>query len=381
MTNAEWARGGSEYHRVHEKFAKRAVYNFGAGPAMLPREVLQRARDELLDWRGTGVSVMELSHRSDEYMAIAERTECDLRALLDIPSSYKVLFLQGGASSQFAMVPLNLGHDKGSADYVHTGIWSGKAIAEGRRFCRVNVAATSEPVGFTTIPKREKWALDTNAAYFHYTSNETIQGVQFHEIPNVDAVPLVADMTSDILSRPIDVSRFGIIYASAQKNIGPAGLTVVIIRADLIGTAPMGVPRLYQFDTYAKHGSMYNTPPTFSWYMAGLVLEWLKSKGGLSAFGEYNRRKADKLYRAVDDSSLYTNAVDPAYRSWMNVPFRLDDEKLERLFLAEANSEGLFALRGHRSVGGIRASIYNAMPEEGVDALVAFMAEFERRHG
>ncbi|MCI0400147.1 MAG: 3-phosphoserine/phosphohydroxythreonine transaminase [Gammaproteobacteria bacterium] len=359
----------------------KAVYNYGAGPAMLPKEVMQRASDELLDWQETGISVMELSHRSEEFMAIAERTEIDLRDLLGIPSDYQVLFLQGGASSQFAMVPLNLMQDEAAADYIHTGTWSGKAIAEGSRFCRVNVAATAEPGGFTTIPMWSEWVLDTDAAYVHYTSNETIQGVQFHWVPEVGEVPLVVDMTSDILSRPVDISRFGVIYASAQKNLGPAGLTVVILRSDLIGSARAGTPCLYQYETHARHGSMYNTPPTFSWYMAGLVLTWLKDKGGLAVMAGCNQRKADKLYRAIDASNLYTNAVDPACRSWSNIPFRLVDEKSERLFLIEANAEGLVALRGHRSVGGIRASIYNAMPEEGVDVLVEFMAEFERRHG
>ncbi len=357
------------------------VYNFSAGPAMLPEEVLRQARDEMLDWHGTGMSVMEMSHRGKQFMSIARQAEADLRELMAIPENYRVLFLQGGASLQFAMVPLNLMRGPGKADYVLTGSWSKKAIAEGKRFGAVSIAASSEETGFTRIPPQQAWQLDPEAAYVHYTPNETIQGVEFHWIPETGEVPLVADMSSTILSRPIDVSRFGVIYAGAQKNIGPAGLTIVIVREDLIGHAQAGTPTLLDYATHAEAGSMYNTPPTYAWYLAGLVFQWLKRQGGLAAMGERNRRKAEKLYGAIDGSDFYANPVNPADRSWMNVPFTLADPALDPLFLKEAEAEGLTTLKGHRSVGGMRASIYNAMPEEGVDALVQFMAEFERRHG
>ena len=357
------------------------VYNFSAGPAMLPEAVLRRAREELLDWQGSGMSVMEMSHRGKEFMSIARQAEADLRELMGIPENYRVLFLQGGASLQFAMVPLNLMRGPGKADYVLTGSWSKKAIAEGKRFGAVNIAASTEESGFTTVPPQETWQLDPEAAYVHYTPNETIQGVEFHWIPDTGDVPLVADMSSTILSRPIDVSRFGLIYAGAQKNAGPAGLTLVIVREDLIGHAQAGTPTLLDYATHAEAGSMYNTPPTYAWYIAGLVFQWIKEQGGLAAMGERNKRKADKLYAAIDASDFYANPVDPAARSWMNVPFTLADPALDPVFLEEAAAEGLVTLKGHRSVGGMRASIYNAMPEEGVDALVQFMAEFERRHG
>jgi len=357
------------------------VYNFSAGPAMLPEEVLQRAREELLDWRGSGMSVMEMSHRGEHFMSIARQAEADLRELLAIPDGYHVLFLQGGASLQFAMVPLNLMRGPGKADYVLTGSWSKKAIAEGKRFGAVSIAASSEESRFTTIPPQAEWALDPEAAYVHYTPNETIQGVEFPWIPETGEVPLVADMSSTLLSRPIDVSRFGLIYAGAQKNIGPAGLTIVIVREDLVGHAQAGTPTMLDYATHVEAGSMYNTPPTFAWYMAGLVFQWIKEQGGLAAMAERNRRKADKLYAAIDASDFYANPVDPACRSWMNVPFTLADPALDPVFLEEAAQAGLVSLKGHRSVGGMRASIYNAMPEEGVDALVDFMADFERRHG
>ncbi len=357
------------------------VYNFSAGPAMLPEEVLRRAREEMLDWHGSGMSVMEMSHRGKEFMSIARQAEADLRELMGIPENYRVLFLQGGASLQFAMVPLNLMRGPGKADYVLTGSWSKKALAEGKRFGAVSIAASTEESGFTAVPPQETWALDPEAAYVHYTPNETIQGVEFHWIPDTGDVPLVADMSSTILSRPIDVSRFGVIYAGAQKNAGPAGLTLVIVREDLIGHAQAGTPTLLDYATHAEADSMYNTPPTYAWYIAGLVFQWIKEQGGLAAMGERNKRKADKLYAAIDASDFYANPVDPAARSWMNVPFTLADPTLDPVFLEEAAAEGLVTLKGHRSVGGMRASIYNAMPEEGVDALVQFMAEFERRHG
>ncbi|HHJ14887.1 MAG TPA: 3-phosphoserine/phosphohydroxythreonine transaminase [Gammaproteobacteria bacterium] len=357
------------------------VYNFSAGPAMLPAAVLERAREEMTDWHGSGMSVMEMSHRGKEFMSIAEKAEADLRELMKIPDNYRVLFLQGGASSQFAMVPVNLLRGKHKADYIWTGAWGKKAIAEAKRYCEVNVAASSEAEHFTTIPDRAGWALDPDAAYVHYTPNETIGGVEFHWIPGTGTVPLVADMSSTILSRPLDVSKFGVIYAGAQKNIGPAGLTLVIVRDELIGEPVPGQPVMFDYATHASNGSMYNTPPTYAWYLAGLVFEWLKQQGGLEAVSVVNHRKASKLYQAIDSSDFYANPVDPDCRSWMNVPFTLADPALDKTFLAEAAEAGLVTLKGHRSVGGMRASIYNAMPEEGVDALVAFMAEFERRHG
>jgi len=348
---------------------------------MLPQEVIDTAASELTDWHGSGMSVMEMSHRGKEFMAIAEKAETDLRELMSIPDNYKVLFLQGGASSQFAMVPMNLLRGREAADYINTGTWSKKAIAEANRFCDVNVAATSEASNFTTVTPEDEWSLTPDAAYVHYTPNETIQGVEFHTIPDVGTIPLVADMSSTILSRPVDVSRYGCIYAGSQKNIGPAGLTIIIIREDLMGEELPGTPTMFNYATHAKAGSMYNTPPTYSWYIAGLVFEWIKQKGGLKAMAGINKRKADKLYTAIDNSAFYSTPVDPAYRSWMNVPFILANPDLDGTFLDEAKREGLVTLKGHRSVGGMRASIYNAMPEAGVDALISFMKTFEKDHG
>lgn len=357
------------------------TYNFSAGPAVLPKAVLQQARDELLDWHDCGMSVMEMSHRGKQFMDIAARAETDLRELMKIPANYKVLFLQGGASSQFAMAPINLLRGKSGADYVWTGAWGKKAIAEGKRYAQVNVAASSEADGFNSIPDRAGWQLDSNAAYVHYTPNETIGGVEFHWIPDVGDAPLVADMSSNILSRPVDVSRFGVIYAGAQKNIGPAGLTVVIVREDLIGQPLAGQPVMFDYAIHADNDSMYNTPPTYSWYLAGLVFQWLKDNGGLEGISVVNHRKARLLYDAIDTSGFYRNPVDLDCRSWMNVPFTLADPGLDGTFLEEAGKAGLVSLKGHRSVGGMRASIYNAMPEAGVQALVDFMADFERRRG
>lgn len=357
------------------------IYNFSAGPAMLPAEVLQQAREELIDWRGSGMSVMEMSHRGRHFMSIAEQAEADLRELLAIPADYRVLFLQGGASSQFAMVPMNLLRGKKGADYIKTGAWSKKAIAEAERYCSVNVAASSEASNFTTIPDPASWTLDPHAAYVHFTPNETIGGVEFHTVPDTGAVPLVADMSSTILSRPLDVARYGLIYAGAQKNIGPAGLTVVIVNNDLLGDALAGTPSMFNYKTHADSGSMYNTPPTYGWYLAGLVFQWLKRQGGLSAMAEINQRKAGRLYAAIDASDFYRSPVEVACRSWMNVPFTLADDGLDGKFLEQAEAAGLLNLKGHRSVGGMRASIYNAMPEVGVDALIGFMAEFERTNG
>jgi phosphoserine aminotransferase len=357
------------------------VFNFSAGPAALPQEVLEQAQAEMMDWHGAGMSVMEMSHRGKEFMSIAEQAEADLREVMAIPDNYKVLFLQGGASSQFAMVPLNLMGDKNKADYYCTGSWSKKAIAEARRFGEVNVVADTSDSKFTTVPAEGSVQFSADAAYVHYTPNETIEGVEFPYVPDTGDVPLVADMSSTILSRPIDVSRFGIIYAGAQKNIGPAGLTVVIVREDLIGNVKDGVPVMFDYATHAKSDSMYNTPPTYGWYLAGLVFAWIKQKGGLAGIAEINERKAAKLYAAIDDSDFYKNPVDVDCRSWMNVPFTLADAELDSVFLAGAKEAGLVTLKGHRSVGGMRASIYNAMPEAGVEALIAFMAEFEKQHG
>ena len=356
------------------------VYNFGAGPAMLPREIMQLARAEFLDWHGTGMSLMEMSHRSDEFMSIAKQAEADFREILDIPDNYKVLFLQGGASSQFAMVPLNLLADKNTADYFHTGIWSGKAVKEAERFCKVNVIA-EEDGQVMSIPEQKAWSLNPDAAYVYYTDNETISGVEFPSIPEVGDVPLVADMTSNLLSRPLDVSRYGVIFAGAQKNIGPSGLVIVIVREDLIGHAPKHIPSMYDYAVQVKNDSMINTPPTFSWYMSGLVLKWVKQQGGLKAMEKLSHIRSGKLYQAIDESDFYHNPVDPRYRSNMNVTFTLFDDSLDEKFVSEAKDHGLVALKGHRSVGGMRASMYNAMPEEGVDALIAFMQEFERSNG
>lgn len=360
--------------------SKRA-YNFCAGPAALPEAVLQRAQAELLDWQGKGLSVMEMSHRSDDYMAIAAKAEQDLRDLLSIPSDYKVLFLQGGASQQFAEIPLNLLPEDGVADYIDTGIWSKKSIEEARRYGAINVAASAKPYDYFAIPGQNEWQLSNRAAYLHYTPNETIGGLEFDWIPEVGDVPLVADMSSDILSRPIDVSKFGLIYAGAQKNIGPSGLVVTIVREDLLGRARSICPTMLNYKVAADNGSMYNTPATFSWYLSGLVFEWLKEQGGVEAMERRNRAKKELLYGVIDGSELYSNPIALNARSWMNVPFRLVDERLDKPFLAGAEARNLLNLKGHRSVGGMRASIYNAVGLDAVEALVAYMAEFEREHG
>ncbi len=357
------------------------VFNFSAGPAALPEAVLEQAQAELLDYRGTGMSVMEMSHRSGAFVEIAEQAEADLIELLAIPDEYQVLFLQGGATTQFAMVPLNLLDGAVRADYVNTGSWSSKAIAEAQRFCDVNVAASSGNSNFDRVPDPADWVLSSDAAYLHICSNETIGGVQFHELPERSDCPLVADMSSDILSRPIDVSCFGLIYAGAQKNIGPAGLTVVIVRRDLLGRAGAGVPSMLDYAVHAKADSMSNTPPTFAWYLAGLVFRWLKAEGGLEAMAQNNARKANKLYDAIDNSNFYRSPVAVDSRSWMNVPFTLPDPELDSAFLAGAEAAGLTNLKGHRSVGGMRASIYNAVPEAAVDALIEFMSGFENEQG
>jgi phosphoserine aminotransferase len=357
------------------------VFNFSAGPAALPTEVLEKASREMLDYGGTGMSVMEMSHRSRAFIDIAERAEADFIELLNIPEDYKVLFLQGGATTQFAMVPMNLLDGAVRADYVNTGSWSVKAIKEAGRFCDVNVAASSEATGFDRVPAFSDWALSSDAAYLHLCSNETIGGVQYHELPEGIDCPLVADMSSDILSRPIDVSRYGLIYAGAQKNIGPAGLTVVIIRRDLLGKAGPGVPSMLDYAVHADADSMSNTPPTYAWYLAGLVFEWLKRQGGLATIAEVNQRKATRLYGAIDSSNFYSSPVAIENRSWMNVAFTLPDPEMDGRFLDRAESLGLTNLKGHRSVGGMRASIYNAVEEAAVDALVEFMVEFENDEG
>jgi phosphoserine aminotransferase len=358
------------------------VFNFSSGPAVLPEPVLRQAREEMLDWHGSGMSVMEMSHRGKEFTAVAAEAEADLRELMKIPANYKVLFLQGGATVQFAAIPMNLLRGKDRADYVNTGTWSTKAIEAASKFCKVNVVASTEAGKFRDVPAQSEWKLDPGAAYVHYTTNETIGGVQYHWLPEVGDVPLVADMSSDILSRPIDVSKYGLIYAGAQKNIGPAGLVIVIVREDLLGQALPQTPVVFDYGVQAAADSMYNTPPTYSWYLAGLVFKWLKGIGGPEAMAEINGRKAGKLYAAIDGSGgFYTNPIAPGARSWMNIPFLLPTPELEKPFLEQAAREGMVALAGHRSVGGLRASIYNAMPEEGVDRLVAFMAEFARRNG
>ncbi|MCW5620952.1 MAG: 3-phosphoserine/phosphohydroxythreonine transaminase [Burkholderiales bacterium] len=357
------------------------VYNFSAGPAMLPEEVLRTAQDEMLDWHGSGMSVMEMSHRSKEFIGIADAAEADLRELLAIPADYRVLFLQGGASLQFAMVPLNLLRGRARADYVHTGEWAKKAIAEARKFCEVNVAASSQDRSFTYAPPQSDWKLSADAAYVHYTGNETIGGVEFHWIPETGSVPLVCDLSSSLLSRPLDVKRFGLIYAGAQKNIGPAGLTIVIVHEDLLGQVAPGTPSMLDYKVQADNGSMYNTPPTYALYMAGLVFQWLKQRGGLAAMEKTNIAKSQLLYDLIDAGGFYRSPVARSDRSRMNVPFTLPSEELDEPFLKAAKQHGLLQLKGHRSVGGMRASIYNAMPLEGVRTLVEFMREFERKHG
>jgi phosphoserine aminotransferase len=356
------------------------VFNFSAGPAAIPLAVLERARDELVDWQGSGMSVMEMSHRGKEFMGIAERAEADLSRLLGIPEGYRVLFLQGGATAQFSAAPLNFAGPGDKADYVVTGAWSKKALAEGRRLLDARVAADSASNNHTEIPDPAGWELSQDAAYLHYAPNETIGGVEFHFIPEVNA-PLVADMSSTLLSRPLDVSRFGMIYAGAQKNIGPAGLVIVIVREEMLGRAREGTPVILDYRQHAENGSMYNTPPTWAWYIAGLVFEWMLEQGGLKEMERRNRRKAETLYGAIDESAFYANPVAKHCRSWMNVPFTLADPALDARFLEGAKAAGLMTLKGHRSVGGMRASLYNAMPQEGVDALVAFMREFERKYG
>jgi phosphoserine aminotransferase len=357
------------------------VYNFSAGPAVLPQAVLRQVQSELIDWHGGGMSVMEMSHRGKEFMAIAEQAHADLRELLAVPANYKVLFLQGGATTQFAMIPMNLLRGRAKADYVHTGEWAKKAIAEAKKYCSVNIAASAEDRNFTYAPVQSSWRLSSDAAYVHYTGNETIGGVEFHWVPQTGDVPLICDLSSSLLSRPLDVSRFGLIYAGAQKNIGPAGLTIVIVREDLIGAAAPITPSMLDYKVQADNDSMYNTPPTFAVYVAGLVFRWLKGQGGLAQMEKINVAKAALLYELLDAGGLYRSPVAQPDRSRMNVPFTLADAALDAPFLRAAEQRGLLQLKGHRSVGGMRASLYNAMPLEGVRTLVDFMREFEREHG
>ncbi len=353
------------------------VYNFSAGPAALPLEVLEIIKEDIPDWQGTGMSVMEISHRSKEFVELAARSEANLRQLLAVPDDYAVLFPQGGATLQMAMAPMNLAKQRQAADYVVTGSWGKKAAGEAAKFCDANVAADASDRNFTYIPDEAGWQRSDNAAFLHYTPNETIAGVEFHFVPGGDA-PLVADMSSTILSRPIDVSKFGVIYAGAQKNIGPAGITLVIVRKDLLDRAPQNIAHLMTWRSYAESDSMTNTPPTFAWYVADQVFQYLLRQGGLDAIGKVNKRKADKLYAAIDASDFYSNPVREDCRSWMNVPFILADDSLDQKFLADSHAAGLTNLKGHRSVGGMRASIYNAVTEDAVDALIDFMKEFER---
>jgi len=357
------------------------VYNFGPGPAVMPKEVLETAQHELLDWKGTGISVMEASHRSKEFMAMAEESETDLREILGIPDNYKVLFLQGGATTQFAMVPMNLLKAGKVADYILTGGWSVKASKEAMRLGDVNIAATSEEQNFMTIPDRNSWQLSDDAAYVYYCSNETIGGVEFQSTIDVDDIPVVCDMTSHALSRPMNVSKYGILIAGSQKNIGPAGMTIVIIRDDLMGEESKELPTLMDYAHMTATQSMSNTPSTFSWYMAGLIFKWIKKQGGLEAMEQNAITRSGKLYQAIDASDFYTNLIDVRYRSRMNVTFTLTDTSLESEFLKGSEDAGLAALKGHRSVGGMRASIYNAMPLAGVDALIEFAQDFEKQNG
>jgi phosphoserine aminotransferase len=356
------------------------VFNFSAGPAALPETVLRQAADEMLDWQGSGMSVMEMSHRGKEFIAIHAEAEALLRELLAIPANYKVLFMQGGAIGENAIVPMNMLRGKAGADYIDTGEWSKKSIKEAGKYGKINVAASAKDTGYTSIPKRDTWKLDPNAAYVHICSNETIGGVEYHFTPDVGAVPLVADMSSNILSRPVDVARFGLIYGGAQKNIGPAGLTIVIVREDLLGQAHPLTPDAFNYKLQAEADSMLNTPPTYAIYIAGLVFRWIKAQGGLAAMETHNRGKAALIYDFLETTSFYASPVAKDCRSLMNVPFKLKDEKLDEAFLKGAQARGMVQLKGHRSVGGMRASIYNAMPIEGVKALVAYMKEFEAQH-
>jgi phosphoserine aminotransferase len=358
------------------------VWNFSAGPAALPQAVLERAQRELLDWNGSGASVMELSHRGKLFIGLAAQAEADLRELLAIPADYAVLFLQGGATQHFAQIPMNLAVEGDSADYIVNGHWGEKAASEAASYVRVNIAASSKADHYLRLPARDSWQLDPRAAYVHYTPNETIHGVEFHDIPDVGQTPLVADMSSNILSEPMDISRFGLIYAGAQKNIGPSGLMLMIVRRDLLQRPTRPMARIFRYAEHAANDSMLNTPNTWGWYLAGLTFQWLKQQGGLVAMAARNRTKAELLYRTIDESGgYYRNPIDHTARSRMNVPFTLHDAALDSVFLQESEAAGLLALKGHKALGGMRASLYNAVPPEAVEALVAFMRDFAARHG
>jgi len=359
-----------------------AIFNFSAGPAMLPDMVLEQAQRELLNWKNSGISVMEFSHRSPEFLEVARQSEQDLRELLSIPDNYAVLFMHGGAQTQFSAVPMNLLAGHKTAAYVQTGVWGQLAIEEAKRFCEVNVVANAQHEDYTTIPKPASWADFSDAAYLYYVDNETVNGLEFDYVPQTGDVPLVADMSSSLLTKPIDVTQYGLIYACSQKNLGPAGVTVVIVRKDLLKHEPLAhTPKMLRYALHDESGSMVNTPTTFSWYMAGLVFKWVKLQGGVAKMDERNRRKSAKLYAFIDNSDFYINSVESQYRSRMNVIFRLKDESKDELFLTKASDAGLKHLKGHRLTGGMRASIYNAMPEEAVDALIQFMSDFEKQHG
>jgi phosphoserine aminotransferase len=357
------------------------AHNFSAGPGALPEPVLRRVQEELLEWRTARASVMEISHRDKVFVDLAEKAEADLREIFGVPANYKVLFLQGGATTQFALLPMNLAAPGQAADYVVTGAWGEKAAKEAKTLCSVKIAASSEAQNFTTVPDVASWQLSDDAAFLHVTPNETIHGVEFYDLPAASA-PVVADVSSTILSRPLDVSKYGVLYAGAQKNIGPSGITVMIVREDLLARQPRPLPQILNYKAHADNGSMLNTPPTFAWYVSALVFEWIKSEGGLAAIGARNQRKAQALYAAIDGSGgFYANKVDPRYRSWMNVPFVLPNAELDSPFLKGAEAAGLLGLKGHRAVGGMRASIYNATGEDAVAALIEYMGEFQRKHG
>ncbi|MEO7936471.1 MAG: 3-phosphoserine/phosphohydroxythreonine transaminase [Dokdonella sp.] len=357
------------------------AYNFSAGPAALPDEVLIQAREEMLEWGGARASVMEISHRGRDFMALAEESEQDLRELMGIPTNYRVLFLQGGATQHFAQIPMNFARPDQAADYVVTGAWGEKAVREAKPYVQARVSASSLDSHYTRIPPRGEWNLDPTAAYLHYTPNETIHGVEFQDVPDVGGVPLIADMSSDILSRPLDVSRFGMIYAGAQKNIGASGLVILIIRDDLLERCPNTIAKIFNYAEHAANHSLLNTPNTYGWYLSSLVFKWLKAQGGLAAMGERNRIKAELIYSAIDNSGFYTNPVSANARSWMNVPFFLPRDELNPLFLEEADANNLLGLKGHKLLGGMRASIYNAVSMSAVEVLVDFMRDFARRHG
>ncbi len=357
------------------------AFNFSAGPGALPEPVLQQAQSEMLEWQGARASVMEISHRDKLFVQLAERAEASLREILSIPANYKVLFLQGGATTQFALLPMNFAAADQPADYVLTGHWGEKAQKEAKSVCVSRIAASAEASNYTTVTPVDEWALSDNAAYLHVTPNETIHGVEFYDLP-ASSAPVIADVSSTLLSRTLDVSRYGVLYAGAQKNIGPSGITVLIVRDDLLERKPRSVPQILSYKAHAENGSMLNTPPTFAWYISALVFDWVKAEGGLGAIGARNERKAQTLYQLIDGSGgFYTNPVDKRYRSWMNVPFVLKDSNLDAAFLKGAEAQGLLGLKGHRAVGGMRASIYNAVPEAGVQALAAYMAEFMRVNG